>query len=123
MNASANAEMMNGKTVEWMRGWSKKKNCVITGSIIIENNGKYFNRLIWMMPDGNVETYDKRHLFRLSGEEKIFSYGNKKLIATVNGWKICPLICYDLRFPVWSRINRMLLESTASATMATTLSI
>lgn len=103
MNASSNAETMNGETVTWMRNHAQKKNCVITGSIIISEGGKYFNRLIWMKPDGNFESYDKRHLFRLSSEEKIFSQGNKKLIATVNGWKICPMVCYDLRFPVWSR--------------------
>ena len=103
MNASANCETMNGETMEWMQEWSKKKSCVITGSIIIMDNGKYFNRLIWMTPVGNPEFYDKRHLFRLSGEDKIFSHGNKKLIVTVKGWKIFPLICYDLRFPVWSR--------------------
>ena len=103
MNASANAETMDGETVDWMCNWSEKKNCIITGSIIIKDNSSYFNRLIWMKPDGNFETYDKRHLFRLSGEEKIFAAGEKKLIASAKGWKICPLICYDLRFPVWSR--------------------
>jgi predicted amidohydrolase len=64
---------------------------------------KFFNRLFWMMPDGKFFTYDKRHLFRLSGEEKIFTAGNKKLIVELKGWKICPMVCYDLRFPVWSR--------------------
>lgn len=103
MNASLNAESMTGETIEWMRIWVKKKNCVITGSLIIQEDGNFFNRLIWMKPDGNYETYDKRHLFRLSGEEKIFSQGNKKIITEVKGWKICPLVCYDLRFPVWSR--------------------
>ena len=103
MNASSTAETFQGKTVEWMRNWASKKNCVITGSIIIQEDKKYFNRLIWMRPDGNLEMYDKRHLFRLSGEEKIYSAGNKKLITVINGWKICPLVCYDLRFPVWSR--------------------
>lgn len=103
MNASSNAETMNGETVTWMRNQAQKKKCVITGSIIISEGGKYFNRLIWMKPDGHFEIYDKRHLFELSGEEKIFSQGNKKLISTIKGWKICPLVCYDLRFPVWSR--------------------
>jgi len=103
MNAPPNAEEMNGETLMWMKSQAKKKNCVITGSLIIHEGGKYFNRLIWMMPDGTSDWYDKRHLFRLSGEEKIYSHGNEKLISTVKGWKICPLICYDLRFPVWSR--------------------
>ena len=83
MNASANAETMNGETMEWMRIWTKKKECVILGSLIIRDNGRYFNRLIWMKPDGNFETYDKRHLFRLSGEEKVYSLGNKKLIEII----------------------------------------
>ncbi|MBK5284025.1 MAG: amidohydrolase [Bacteroidia bacterium] len=103
MNAIANAEEMKGETLLWMQSQAKKKNGVIIGSLIILEKGKYFNRLIWMKPDGESEWYDKRHLFRLSGEEKVFSHGNKKMFATVNGWKICPLICYDLRFPVWSR--------------------
>ena len=103
MQAAANAETMNGETIAWMKKWAEKKNCVVTGSLIIADDEKYFNRLVWMKPDGNFMAYDKRHLFRLSGEEKFFAGGNKKLIAELNGWKICPMVCYDLRFPVWSR--------------------
>lgn len=102
MNTAA-AETMNGETVEWLKLETKRKKCVITGSLLIGDGGKYFNRLFWVKPDGNFLTYDKRHLFRLSGEEKVFTAGSKKLIVELNGWKICPLVCYDLRFPVWSR--------------------
>ena len=103
MNQKAMAETMKGKTMEWMRGMAKEKNCVITGSLIIEEKKKYYNRLIWMLPSGNYKTYDKRHLFRYAGEEKYYSAGKKKLIVELHGWKICPLVCYDLRFPLWSR--------------------
>ncbi|SRR5258706_405008 len=102
MNTSA-AEPMNGETVEWLKQEAQRKKCVITGSLLIEETGEYFNRLFWMKPDGIFLTYDKRHLFRLSGEEKVFTPGNKKLITELKGWKICPMVCYDLRFPVWSR--------------------
>src|SRR5436190_1771573 len=100
---TAVAESMNGETVTWLKQEAQRKKCIITGSLLILDSEKYFNRLFWMMPDGNFFTYDKRHLFRLSGEEKIFTAGNKKLIVELNGWKICPMVCYDLRFPVWSR--------------------
>ncbi len=97
-----------GKAVKWMQKMAKEKNCVITGSLIIKEKKKYYNRLVWMMPpdsyrDGKYKTYNKRHLFRYAGEEKYYSAGKKKLIVELNGWKICPLVCYDLRFPVWSR--------------------
>jgi len=103
MNNKPLAEKMNGKTFEWMKKMAKEKNCVLTGSIIIEENGTYFNRLIWMRADGTFETYDKRHLFRYAHEQDHYTAGNKKLIVELNGWKICPQICYDLRFPVWIR--------------------
>jgi omega-amidase len=106
MNTGAVAEKMQGKTVAWMKKIAKEKNCVMTGSVIIEEGGKYFNRLVWMRPDGSFETYDKRHLFRYAGEQDHYSAGNKKLIVELKGWKICPLVCYDLRFPVWIR-NRL----------------
>ena len=103
MNNKPLAEKMNGKTFEWMKRMAKEKKCVVTGSIIIEERKKYYNRLIWMLPSGKFKTYDKRHLFRYAGEEKYYSAGKKKLIFELNGWKICPQICYDLRFPVWIR--------------------
>jgi predicted amidohydrolase len=92
-----------GATIEWMQKQASSINAVITGSIIVEDNGKYFNRLMWVRPDGSCEYYDKRHLFRMAGEEKIYAAGAKKLIVDLHGWKVCPLVCYDLRFPVWSR--------------------
>ncbi len=97
------AEKMDGKTMQWFAQKAKEKNAVITGSFIAEESGKYFNRLIWMRADGSFETYDKRHLFSMAGENIQYTEGRKKLIIKVKGWKICPLICYDLRFPVFSR--------------------
>jgi omega-amidase len=103
MNAAKLAEPMDGKTMQWMHGIANKYNCVLTGSIIIVENNKYYNRLIWMRPDGSYEFYDKRHLFALGNEHETYTAGNKKLFVELNGWKICPVICYDLRFPVWLR--------------------
>lgn len=102
MNASSLFETMDGPAVSWMQKTANEKNCVITGSLIIKENNKYFNRLIWMAPEG-FQYYDKRHLFSLAEEEKTFSRGEVKMIVTVKGWKVLPLICYDLRFPLWSR--------------------
>lgn len=96
------AETMNGPTVEWMRTTTKRKNIVLTGSVIIEENNAYYNRLIWMLPNGAYSYYDKHHLFTYSKEDKYFTPGQKRLIVSVKGWKILLLICYDLRFPVWS---------------------
>ncbi len=103
MNPERLAEEMDGKTMKWMHQQARKFECVITGSIIIKENKKYFNRLIWMRPDGTYEYYDKRHLFGLGEEDKHYSSGDKKLFVELLGWKICPMICYDLRFPVWLR--------------------
>lgn len=103
MNSTTMAELIGGKTTQWMKGQAAKKNAVITGSIIVEEGGKHFNRLIWMQPDGMFYTYDKRHLFRMGNEHEHYSAGNKKLIVEYKGWRICPMICYDLRFPVWIR--------------------
>jgi len=97
------AEKMDGKTIQWLQQKAREKNAVITGSFIVEENNQYFNRLIWMRADGSFEHYDKRHLFRMAGENNIYTEGKKKLIVNLKGWKVCPLICYDLRFPVWSR--------------------
>jgi len=103
INPDKCAETMTGITVEWMRSKAREKACVITGSLLIKENEKYFNRLIWMQPDGNFFTYDKRHLFRMSDEFKIFNGGSQRCIVELKGWKINLNICYDLRFPVWSR--------------------
>ena len=105
MNSAALCETMEGSTIDWMRKKASKKNAIVCGSLIVEENSKYYNRLIWMRPDGSFEVYDKRHLFRMADEEKYFSQGNKRLIVELKGWKIFPQICYDLRFPVYSRNN------------------
>lgn len=97
------AEKMDGTTVSWMKRISLERKIVLTGSIIIEEDGKYFNRLIWMLPSGELGYYDKRHLFAFAGEDKHYSSGNKRLIASVKGWKVNLQVCYDLRFPVWAR--------------------
>jgi omega-amidase len=87
----------------WMKGIAADKGIILTGSIIIEEGGKYFNRLIWMLPNGQYGYYDKRHRFAYTGEDEKYSAGQKRLIASVKGWKINLQVCYDLRFPVWSR--------------------
>jgi predicted amidohydrolase len=97
------AEKMDGQTIQWMKKIAGEKKIILTGSLIIEEDGKYFNRLIWMLPNGEFGVYDKRHLFAFGDEHNHYSPGNKKLIASVKGWKINLQICYDLRFPVWSR--------------------
>lgn len=103
MNAMKLAEPMNGNAVEWMIETAAKKNAVLCGSLIIKAKGNYFNRLIWAQPDGKILYYDKRHLFTMAKENKVYTPGKKKLVVNLIGWKICPLVCYDLRFPVWSR--------------------
>ena len=97
------AETMEGPTVQWMRRLAETKKSIITGSVIIEENGNYYNRLIWMLPNGELGYYDKRHLFAFAGEHEFYCEGNKRLIASVKGWKINLQICFDLRFPVWTR--------------------
>ena len=103
MRSNEMAESMDGKAVLWMKEMASSTNACITGSVIIKDMGKNYNRLIWATPNGEVSHYDKRHLFRMSKEQEHFSAGEKKLIVELKGWKICPLICYDLRFPVWAR--------------------
>ena len=97
------AEKMDGETVNWMKKISAERKIILTGSLMIEEDGKYFNRLIWMLPNGQFGTYDKRHLFAYAHENEHYSAGNKKLIASVKGRKINLQICYDLMFPVWAR--------------------
>jgi omega-amidase len=103
MKPEQHAETMAGPTVQWMKNLAAEKKIILTGSVIIEDNGKYFNRLIWMLPNGNFGFYDKRHLFAYAEEDQHYTSGTQRLIASVNGWKINLLVCYDLRFPVWSR--------------------
>ena len=115
MNPSAFAEKMDGTTINWMRALSKKKNIILTGSIIIEEKEQYFNRLIWMLPNGEYGYYDKRHLFAFAGENNHYAAGKKRLIASVKGWRINLQICYDLRFPVWARQNTLTDEGLTDA--------
>lgn len=103
MNPAKLAETMDGETVGWMKRVANEQRIILTGSLIIEDEGKYYNRLVWMQPDGAFGYYDKRHLFAYAGEGDSFSAGNKRLITSVKGWKINLLVCYDLRFPVWAR--------------------
>lgn len=103
MNASAVAENMDGETVSWMKELASKTDAAIVGSIVVSENNKYYNRLLFVEPSGYISTYDKRHTFTLVGEEKIYTAGKVKVLLHYKGWKICPLICYDLRFPVWAR--------------------
>jgi len=113
MNPETLAEDMNGPTVEWMKKMAAEKKVIVTGSVMIKENESvqvgetvptlYYNRLIWMLPNGQSGIYDKRHCFAFAGEDEHFTAGTKRLIASVNGWKINLQICYDLRFPVWAR--------------------
>jgi omega-amidase len=103
MKAAAFCEPMNGKTMQWLAERAKQYDVAITGSIIIQENDKFYNRLIWMQPDGTFEKYDKHQLFKMSGEHHYYTAGNQKLIVEYKGFRFCPLICYDLRFPVWAR--------------------
>ena len=97
------AETMQGETMSWLKFLAKAKNVAITGSLVIQENENYYNRLVFVFPSGEIQHYDKRHLFSLAGEEKMYKKGKNKLIIDYRGWKICPLVCYDLRFPVFSR--------------------
>ena len=97
------AEPMDGPTVHWMKEQAAKLRSILTGSLMIREGDHFYNRLIWMQPNGQFGCYDKRHLFSYAGEDRHFQPGQKRFIAQVNGWKINTLICYDLRFPVWAR--------------------
>ena len=103
MNPEILKENMDGISVQWMKKMAKEKDASVVGSLIIEENEKTFNRAVWVFPDGKIEFYDKRHLFAMGQEHLHYSAGTEKTIIEFRGWKFCPLICYDLRFPVWSR--------------------
>lgn len=103
MNAKNLAEPNDGETLNWMISEAKKYNCAITGSVIISEENNFYNRLFFVFPDGNFKKYDKKHTFTLAKENETYSAGNKRLVVDYKGWKICPLVCYDLRFPVWAR--------------------
>ena len=119
MRPEAMAEKMDGRTVQWMKKIAAEKKIILTGSVIIEDQGQYYNRLVWMLPNGQYGVYDKRHRFAYAGEDEHYAAGNKRLIASVNGWKVNLLICYDLRFPVWARQHPDAVESSiASANSA-----
>lgn len=103
MNPEAVDETIKGETIEWLQSLAKAKNIAITGSLVIKENNNFYNRLVFVFPSGEIQSYDKRHLFTLAGEDKVFTAGKEKLIVDYLGWKICPLVCYDLRFPVFAR--------------------
>jgi len=98
-----NAETMDGPTLAWMAALAAEVQAVVTGSVLMRVGDRIFNRLLWMRPDGSFAHYDKRHLFRMAGEHQRYSAGQQRLIVELAGWRVCPLVCYDLRFPVWSR--------------------
>jgi omega-amidase len=97
------AETMQGETILWLMNLAKTKKIAVVGSLVITENNNFYNRLVFVFPSGEIQYYDKKHLFTLAGEDKVYTAGNKKLIVDYKGFKICPLICYDLRFPVFSR--------------------
>lgn len=103
MNAAALAETMDGPTVQWLREQATAAGAAITGSFICRDGDHFYNRLVFMRPGGQMDSYDKRHLFGLAKEHETYKAGTTRLIVEWQGWKICPLVCYDLRFPVWSR--------------------
>jgi len=103
MQAEALAEEMDGTAITWMRNTAAEKGAVITGSVMVRDQGRYYNRLIWARPDGSMETYDKKHLFGYAGEDKVYTPGRRCITVERNGWSIRPFICYDLRFPIWTR--------------------
>ncbi len=113
MNPEKNAEEHLGKGFEFMKKMATQKNAVLTGSISVKDKGQNYNRLYWVEPNGTHDEYNKRHLFRMGKEEQYYEGGSKKIIKAHKGFKICPLICYDLRFPVWSR-NRFTKDEVGS---------
>ncbi|MBF4465976.1 nitrilase family protein [Flavobacterium sp. LC2016-12] len=103
MNALVMAEAMNGDTVLWMKSMAIQKRCALTGSVIIKENNQFYNRMLFVYPSGEIQYYDKRHLFSLAGEDQTYTSGKEKVIVDYLGWKICLQVCYDLRFPVFVR--------------------
>ena len=103
MSAAGLAEEAEGPTLTWMQHKAEQYKAVVTGSVMVKEGDAYFNRLYWVRPDGSYEKYDKKHLFRMAKEHHTYTSGRERLIVELNGWKVCPLVCYDLRFPVWSR--------------------
>lgn len=104
------AEDMSGPTLDWLREQAQALDAVVTGSMVIRAGTAVYNRLVWMRPDGRFDSYDKRHLFRMANEHERYAPGRERLIVTLKGWRVCPQVCYDLRFPVWLR-NRYDLQA------------
>ena len=107
------AEPVSGMALQWMQKQAQKKNCVVTGSVAVTDDGKFYNRLYWVEPNGQYHTYDKRHLFRMAKEDAHYTAGQKNITTRIKNWRIRPLICYDLRFPVWSRNHYKKLSTEA----------
>lgn len=103
MNSEKLAEASEGRSIEMMKKWAVEKQCAVCGSLIIKDGGKYYNRFVWVDDSGEIISYNKKHLFALAGEDKFYSSGDKNEIIEWKGWKIMPQVCYDLRFPVWTR--------------------
>lgn len=103
MSPQKMAKDQGPKTLEWMRLWAKKKDMALAGSVVFEDGGLVYNRLFFVFPNGEYKTYDKKHSFTLAGEDAVYTAGTTKTIVAYKGFSICPLICYDLRFPVWAR--------------------
>lgn len=112
MRPEALAETMEGETVQWMKEMSAKYRVALTGSFIAKDEDKFFNRMIWVLPNGQITYYDKRHLFGYAGENQHYSAGEKRVIVSVKGWRILLQVCYDLRFPVWARQQLSVQEET-----------
>ncbi len=106
MASSAVAEELSGPTVNWLKTTSQETGCYLCGSVVIKDGGRYFNRFMWVSPNGEIGYYDKRHLFRMAGEHEHYSIGDSKRIFRIGDWRICAMVCYDLRFPVWFRNER-----------------
>lgn len=103
MNPEYVFETMQGTTIKWLLKLSKEKQIAIGGSLVIKENDMFYNRFVFVKPNGTIDTYNKRHTFTLAGEDKVYNSGAKKVIIDYKGWKLCPFVCYDLRFPVWAR--------------------
>lgn len=103
MDVRQQAEPMDGPTLRWLADLARECGVTLCGSLVVEDGGRYYNRLVWMPPDGRHSHYDKRHLFRMAGEHEHYSAGRRREVFQLMGWRVCPLVCYDLRFPVWSR--------------------
>ena len=103
MSPSTISQTEGEKSVQWMKDQAERKNAALIGSMVFYEAGHYYNRLWFVEPDGKASSYDKRHTFTFAGEDKVYASGKKRLLIDFRGFRFCPLICYDLRFPVWAR--------------------